>query len=469
MGLVWLCVSSIAPGQGVQDGHEGHGEKDGHGEHGPRGASAAGMHHAGMTPGEMLDRMTSPDTCGAGFYYYLPMSMCLPRPRALGAGWIMLMGNAYLVDSGAQGPRGYHQIASPNWLMFNGGVDLARWYRLELDLMLTAELWTFPARGYPELLQIGEADARGVPYIDAQHPHTSPVMGLALTQVFSLSATRTRLLRLAFAPRGLSPDGPVPFMHRPTGMLNPDAPLGHHIGQDVGHITSTVLGLGLYLDGTILEASTFHGREPEPAEVNLPLGAPDSFGARVSHRIGRPYLVSVSAAYVHDPEGGHEAHEAGGDPRGAPREVPYVVRLSASGYSHHDLPRGWRAHAALIWGGIIGYDGAPFLASITAEALFTDFANGLWTRLEVLQRTPYQLAIAAPSPDEGRWVAALTLGYVRRVIALGPVEFDVGGAGTLNLVAAEFADAYAYGGRALVSGRIFLQARGMQMWRFGGR
>jgi hypothetical protein len=461
--MLWFSTAAI-PTARAQAPHQ-HGEAAT-----PRGAqdeAMAAMHHAAMSPGERLDRMSSPDTCGEGFYYYFPMSMCLPRPRALGTGWLMLMGNAYFVDSGAQGPRGYHQIASPNWLMANGGVDLARWYRLELDLMLTAELWTFPARGYPELLQIGEANARGVPYIDAQHPHTSPVMGLALTQVFSLSATRTRLLRLAFAPRGIAPDGPVPFMHRPTGMLNPDAPLGHHIGQDVGHITSTLLGLGVYLDDAIVEAATFHGREPEPAEVNLPLGPPDSFGARVSYRIGQPYLASVSAAYVHDPEGGHEEHQTGEDPRGARREVPYVVRLSASGYTHHDLPRGWRAHAALIWGAILGYDAAPFLAAITAEALFTDFANGLWTRIEVLQRTPYQLAIPAPDPDTGRWVAALTLGYTRRVVALGPVELDVGGSGTLNLVAAEFAPAYR--GRALVSGRFFLQVRGMQMWHFAGR
>lgn len=427
----------------------------------------AGMHHGSTSPGEMFDRMISPDGCGAGFYYYFPMSMCLPRPRALGTGWVMLMGNAYLVDSGAQGPRGYHQLASPNWLMANAGVDLARWYRLELDLMLTAELWTFPASGYPELLQIGEANAEGRPYIDAQHPHSSPIMGLALTNVFSLSTTKTRLLRVSFAPRGMSPDGPIPFMHRPTGLLNPDAPLGHHIGQDVGHITSTVIGLGLYLGGTILEASAFHGQEPEPAEVNLPLGAPNSFGARVSQLIDRRYLVSASAAYVHDPEAGHGEHQEADPVRGPARAVPYVVRVTASGYSHHDLPKGWRAHATLIWGGIVGYDGARFLQAITAEALFTDFANGFWTRIEVLQRTPYQLAILAPAMDDGRWVSALTLGYTRRIVAAGSVEFTVGGSGTLNLVDEAFAEAY--GGRALLSGRLFVQARGMQMWHFGRR
>jgi hypothetical protein len=419
--------------------------------------------HAARTPAEMLDRMSSPDGCGGGFYFFIPMSMCLPRPQALGTGWVMLMGNGFLTDGGAPGPRGYHQIAAPHWLMSNAGVDLARWYRLELDVMLTAELWTLPDRGYPELLQIGEADAAGRRYIDAQHPHPSPLLGLALSQVFSLSTTRTRLLRLSFAPRGLASDGPLPFMHRPTGQWNPDAPLGHHIGQDVGHITSTVIGLGLYLGGTIAEVSTFHGQEPEPAQVNLPLGAPDSVALRVSQLIATRYLLSAAAAYVNDPEGAHAAHGDADDPYGV-RRVPYVVRISASGYTHHDLPRGWRAHSALIWGGIAGYGGARFLNALTAEAVFTDFANGLWSRIEVLQRTPWQLAIPAPEPDDGRWVAALTLGYTRRIVALGPVELSVGGLGTLSLLDEAFAGPY--GGRALLGGRLFLQARAMKMWHF---
>jgi hypothetical protein len=153
--------------------------------------------------------------------------------------------------------------------MLDGGVDLAWWNRLEADVMLTADLWTTPDAGYPELLQIGEENSKGEPFIDAQHPHSSPLMGLSITDVISFSRVKRRLLRLWFAPRGESTDGPIAFMHRASAWFNPDTPLSHHIGQDVGHITSTVIGASLRIDQTVIEASTFHGLEPVPTRVEV--------------------------------------------------------------------------------------------------------------------------------------------------------------------------------------------------------
>jgi hypothetical protein len=48
--------------------------------------------------------------------------------------------------------------------------------RMRAALMGTTELWTYPRRRYPELLQIGEERSDGSPYIDARHPHRSPIM-----------------------------------------------------------------------------------------------------------------------------------------------------------------------------------------------------------------------------------------------------------------------------------------------------
>src|SRR5262249_45983389 len=150
------------------------------------------------------------------------------------------------------------------------------------DYMGTFERWTFPDRGYPELLQIGETDENGVPFIDAQHPHSSPIMGLTLSDTIRLETSREKdYLKFFFAPRGESTDGPIAFMHRPSGMANPDAPLGHHVGQDVGHISSTVIGASLKLGETRIEASTFNGTEPEPDKVDLPLGPPNSYAVRL--------------------------------------------------------------------------------------------------------------------------------------------------------------------------------------------
>lgn len=431
--------------------HEMHGTPDMHGT-----GAHAGLGNANANAA-MYDMMISPDRCGPSGYFHFGMSMCLTRPRLRGSFSGMVMGAVFLADVGEQGPRGRRAIAAPNWAMLDLGVDLASWNRLELDAMFTAELVTLPERGYPELLQIGESNARGEPFIDAQHPHSTPLMGLTLSDVISFSAARTRLLRLSFAPRGESFEGPIAFMHRPTGTVNPDAPLGHHIGQDVGHISSTVLGASLYLGRTVIEASAFHGREPEPTQVDLPLGAPDSYSLRLAHGVGPHYLAAASFAYVNDPEG---------DP-----EIPYVLRMSASLYTQHDLPRGWRAHGALIWGGIANYDRARFLNSLTLEALFRDEANALWTRAEAVQRTPAQLrvdaATDASAPNSGVWAGALTIGYTRRIVSLWAFDFGVGGSGTVTFLPAPFEAAY--GGAAVVSGKLFLEARLLKMFSVGPR
>jgi hypothetical protein len=409
------------------------------------------MHHEAMTNAQMFDMMTTPDGCGAREYYHFGMSMCLDRPQSRGHFSGMVMGNAFMVDSGGTGLRARHSLAGPNWLMANGGVDLAWWNRVEVDAMLTAELWTLPKRGYYEPLQIGEENSDGVPFIDAQHPHSSPLMGLAFTDVIQFSQVKMRLLRLWFAPRGEATDGPIAFMHRPSAAFNPDAPLGHHIGQDVGHVTSTVIGASLHLGVVTLEASTFAGREPHPTEIDLPILTPDSFAFRAIGQIGRHWTVAASFAYVDNPEG---------DP-----EDTKVYRASASGYLSYDLPKNWRVHASLIWGGVANYDHTPWLNSILAEATFSDGSNSPWIRLEVLQRTPAELAISASNSPQ--WVGAWTLGFTRRIVSLWAFDFNVGAAGTLSFLPNDYQPAY--GGAVVAVGRLYLEARFVKMWSLGGR
>ncbi len=333
--------------------------------------------------------------------------------------------------------------------MADMGVDLSTWNRLELDVMLTAELWTTPFNGYPEPLQIGEVNYYGVPFIDSQHPHSSPVMGLTLSDVFALSSTKTRVLRIFFAPRGESTDGPTAFMHRPSGTVNPDAPLGHHIGQDVGHVTSTVIGASLFIDHTTIEASTFSGLEPDPTLVDLPVRKPDSVALRVIQHFSQHFSAAASGSYVNNPEGNPS--------------IPHEWRASASGYWQYTLPRDWRAHALLVWGLVTGYDSATALNSFLGEAVFSDDSNSLWSRIEVLQRTAYELNVPnVPSPNTGRWVGAATLGYTRRIVSVWGFDVSVGGSGTLSVVPPVYSSAY--GGQTIWSGKLFLEARFYRMF-----
>jgi hypothetical protein len=157
-------------------------------------------------------------------------------------------------------------------------------------------------------------------------------------------------------------------MHRPTGVMNPDTPLGHHVGQDVGHISSTVIGSSLRLSGITLEASAFHGEEPEPMKVDLPMGPVNSYAARAIAQFTPHIYAMASAAYVKAPEADEPA-------------LDHIWRYSASLYRDRDLSNGWMLHTALVWGVTNGYDQASALNSFLHEIWLHKDRRSFWTRL----------------------------------------------------------------------------------------
>jgi hypothetical protein len=231
-------------------------------------------------------------------------SMCEAYPMAdMPMKMIMVHGNIFGTHIWEEGPRAQDAWASTSMIMGDFGTTLGSHHYLNLDVMATAEKWTLPDRGYPLLLQTGESNNQGQPFIDDQHPHSSPIMGLTLSDTIALGNVQEKsYLKVFFAPRGESTDGPVAFMHRITGMINPDAPLGHHIGQDVGHITSTVIGGSLKLGSTHIETSTYHGAEPDPENIDLPIGKPDSVSFRLIEDFTNELTGMISAARVNSPE-----------------------------------------------------------------------------------------------------------------------------------------------------------------------
>lgn len=378
------------------------------------------------------------------------MGMCMPTPMPeMPMTMVMVHGNAFGVGITEQGPRGRREITSQNMIMADIGRQFGDSHYVNLDVMATIEKWTFPENGYPELLQIGETNSQGVPYLDAQHPHNSPIMGLTLSDTIRLGASGNSL-KLFFAPRGSSTDGPIPFMHRPTGMANPDAPLGHHIGQDVGHISSTVIGGSIKLSQLRIEASAFNGTEPVPTEVSLPFGAPSSGALRLIYEFTPKFQAMASIAYVRDPEP-------------LQPDIPFEVRHSLSAYFQHAVFGEWMLHHAFIHGAVSNYDRASMLNSFDYEFWLHDDHHRLWGRAELLQRTPAELQVGASDPNGGQWVAALTLGATHRFLTVAGVDLSAGISGTKDLLPAEFIGAY--GGNPW-TGKIFVQLSGMGMWNW---
>lgn len=387
----------------------------------------------------------SEDACGEMEVWDYSMAMCMPLPMAgMPMKMLMLQGNSFFTQNFAEGRRGRNEFSVPHMVMADLGTSVGDRQYFNLDFMGTAELWTIPKKGYPELLQVGEENKDHVAYVDAQHPHSSPVMGLTLSDTISLEHNKDHI-KVWFAPRGQSTDGPVAFMHRPTGMINPDAPLGHHVGQDVGHISSTVVGALIHLDDTTLEISSFNGTEPKPAQVDLPMGSLNSYAARLTEQFTPDVYAMISAAQLKSDED-HAEH---------------LERYSASLYHEYHFENGWVFHNALIYGLVNGFDNTGALQSFAEEFWFHRGQQNFWSRIEVLQRTPAELEITSATPNDSSWVTAVTLGYTYDLVKTDSVTMGVGASVSKDFLPSEFESAYS--GDPL-SGKIFLQMGGLKMW-----
>jgi hypothetical protein len=391
--------------------------------------------------------------CGPGESWDAGMAMCMPSPDAA-KGSTGLAGhfNAFGVFSELQGPRGVDQFASPNWFMLDARRSVGARQVIGVELMGTAELWTYPWHGYPELLQAGEERSDGSSYIDAQHPHSSPIMGLTFSDAISLTGNRS--LRIYFAPRGESTDGPVAFLHRASARDNPDAPLGHHVAQDVGHITSTVLAAQLSSGNWTFEASAFNGAEPEPMHVNLPLGPLDSGAARLAYAFTPDHRVMASVAHVKQTDPTY------------PGSIS-ATRLSASTYDHFTLHGSWEVDHSFIVGSMDRHPTGSTLNSFLDELTAARGPSVLWGRLEVLQRLGSELDIPSVPPatpaNDKRWVSELTVGYSHWFRERGDFDFAMGSSLTADFLPNAWTTAY--GSQVPLTVRLIFQVRGAGRWR----
>lgn len=281
-------------------------------------------------------------------------------------------------------------------------------------------------------------------------------MGLTLSDTISFGSGKDHF-KVFFAPRGQSTDGPVAFMHRPTGVANPDAPLGHHIAQDVGHITSTVLGGSVRVGSTSLELSGFNGTEPEPDKVDLPLGPINSVGARLAQYFSDDFVGMVSWAYVKEPHPhGHGTSASGIEP--FDQHVISLQRYSASIYTKEQFGS-WDFYNTGIIGFLETKGVSTSRLSFGHEFLAQKNQSSIWGRTEILERLPAELLISSSLDEE--WVGALTLGYSHRLKKFDNAELKAGVSGTIFHVSEEFDSVY---GENPVAGKLFMQVSGMKMW-----
>jgi hypothetical protein len=342
-----------------------------------------------------------------------PDSSAPPMLMRMSGNWMeMLHGETSIVEQQQTGPRGRDKLFSVNWAMLMAQRTKGRgeW---TVRAMFSLEPATITGRYYPELFQQGET-AFGKPIVDGQHPHN---LFMELVAIYDRKLGGSSLLTLYAAPVGDPVLGPEAFPHRMSAESDPLAPLAHHL-QDSTHIAYDVLSAGLTVHRARIEASGFHGREPDENRWIIEAGAVDSWSARLTTVLAKDWLAQYSLGHLHSPEALHPDED--------------VLRQTASVSFHHAWPVA-NLDASAIWGRnhTIGTAVNANGYLLEAEARVHD-RHSIWTRVENDDRTTDLLGAAAP-PEEtviGR-VQAYTGGYAHRIWKLDWGALELGAQATL--------------------------------------
>lgn len=331
-----------------------------------------------------------------------PNSVPQPMWMAMRGRWMLMFhGNGFLADIQQSGPRGGDKLFSTNW-----GMPMAQETRgrnqLTLRAMLSLEPATITDRRYPLLFQQGET-AYSDPIVDGQHPHDFVMEAAALDD---LTLGRRGLLSLYAAPVGDPALGPVAFPHRASALEDPVATLGHH-QEDSTHIADDVVTAGFAEGWTRIEASGFHGREPDEHRWELQQGAMDSWSTRLTLQPGQNWSGQASYGRLASPEALFPAEDQ--------------ARTTASAMYSRPLSGRGNWVSTLVWGRTRSIPDDVIANSYLLESLVEwRKRNHAWTRVENVDRTTELLLGERPIPPgfkeepAGR-VQAYTFGYDRDV------------------------------------------------------
>ncbi len=178
--------------------------------------------------------------------------------------------------------------------------------------------------GYPLLFQTGETADGQTPLIDRQHPHD---LFMELAASYSKPFGKDRSAFVYVGLPGEPALGPATYMHRASGMDNPEAPITHH-WFDSTHITFGVVTAGVVLNNIKLEASAFNGREPDEHRYDIEVRKLDSWSMRASYNPTPNWSTQVSFGQLKSPE----QLEPGVDVDRTTASVTYNRPLSQGGW-----------------------------------------------------------------------------------------------------------------------------------------
>lgn len=375
-----------------------------------------------------------------------PNSTPMPMVMSMHGNWMtMLHGVAFLSDIQQSGARGGDKLFSTNWVMPMAERELGPG-QLTLRAMFSLEPATVSDRRYPLLFQQGET-AYGKAIADGQHPHD---FFMEIAALYDLHVGEHSLVSFYAAPIGDPALGPTAYPHRASAGENPVGTLGHH-QQDSTHIAADVVTVGVTHRMMRVEASGFHGREPDENRWNIDQGRIDSWSTRLTVQPGENWSGQYSFGRIRSPEAL------------APSEDQ--DRMTASVMYNRSIGDGAKPHgnwaSTVLWGRTKASDGG-IENSYLLESVVQLAKNNLWTRMENAGRTNELLlgerALPAGFSEEPlTHVQAYTFGYDREVAANLPhVSVALGGQITAYGVGKPLQPIY---GEHPVGGVVFLRMR----------
>lgn len=379
--------------------------------------------------GISMERMGSGTT-------WIPDAVMLPSRHVMLGGWtVMLHGFVFGQYDHQSGARGDEQWGSLNWAMVMAD-RMVGGGRLQFRFMPSVDAATVGKCGYPLLLQSGET-CNGQPLVDRQHPHD---FFMELGALYERAITSSTAVLLYASPAGEPALGPVAFMHRPSAMDVPSAPLSHH-WQDATHISFGVITTGVYTRRLRLEASAFNGLEPDENRWDFDPIRINSYSTRLTVNPSANWSFTAGYGSISEPEPSNPdglLHRVVGS-------AMYGRKLGEDGQWATTVVYGANKQDAWTGSGLL-----------ESEAVL-DRHNTVLGRIEVIQKTASDLVLPAFSGDRVFNVGSAMAGYIRELARGRDVTIGLGATATVNYVPAAIESDY--GSRTPLGLMVFLRLR----------
>jgi hypothetical protein len=219
-------------------------------------------------------------------------------------------------------------------------------------------------------------------------------------------------VRFSLAPVGEPALGPTAYPHRLSASENPTAPLSHH-NHDSTHISADVITGAMTAGPLTVEASGFHGQEPDENRWDIDQGKLDSYSGRLTVSAPAGFSFQLSSGFRTHPEElepGNQTRSTASVSweRGDPSN--FIAATLVTGLNQTDEGREWGHLLEWTW----KFDGKNFF----------------YGRVEKVDRDLYELVHKKQRPEDiprdRVSVEAATLGFVRNFPILTNTETGIG-------------------------------------------